>query len=195
MQAVLEAPKVAAPPQPFNIDLGSGGNKRAGFTGIDSLPLPGVDILADLKKRWPFEDASVDEAHSSHFLEHLTNLDGKWERVHFFNELHRVLKVGGKATIVIPHWCSNRYYGDPTHKEPFSEMGFYYLLKSWRDANAPHTDAANVPGMYACDFDATVGPSLRPDVLLRSQEYQQYAMQNYKEACMDLVATLVRRAP
>jgi SAM-dependent methyltransferase len=180
---------------PLRLDIGCGKNKKAGFTGVDSLALDGVDVVADLRQPWPFDDNSVEEANCSHFLEHLTNFDGKWERVHFFNELHRVLKPGAACALVIPHWASNRYYGDPTHKEPFSEMGFYYLSKEWRATQAPHTDAAITgnPALYSCDFDATWGYSLHPTLLVRNLEYQQHAMTFWKEACQDLVATLKKK--
>lgn len=140
----------------------------------------------------PFElpDSSVDEAHCSHFLEHLTNLNDKWERVHFFNELHRVLKPGAKCQIILPHWASNRYYGDPTHKEPFSEMGFYYLSKEWRAVNAPHADSQHSPNGYACDFQATWGYSLHQAIQARNPEYQMHALTWFKEAAQDIIATI-----
>ena len=125
----------------INLDLGSGPNKKDGFIGVDKYKMKGVDVVCDLgKEKWPWKDNSVDEVNCTHFLEHLTNFNGKWERTHFFNELYRVMKKGAKATLVFPHWCSNRYYGDPTHCEPFSEFGFYYLSKDWRATQAPHSD-------------------------------------------------------
>lgn len=199
-----EAPALVVPAVLLRIDLGCGPNKRqplpgeVPWVGVDSIAFPGVDVVADLTRRWPWPDSSVAEAHASHFLEHLTNFEDRWERVHFFNELYRVLVPGGKATLIFPHWCSNRYYGDPTHREPFSEMGFYYLKREWRlgdpaknlPGQAPHADAAHNPNGYACDFDATWGYAMRPDLSARNQEYQQFAMSNYKEACLDLHATL-----
>lgn len=186
---------------PLKIDLGAGNNPKEGFVGVDSIKFDKTDIVADLTKKWPFEDNSVDEAHASHFIEHLTNLDGKLERVHFFNELYRVLKPGSKATLIFPHWASTRYYGDPSHKEPFSEFGFYYLSKEWRlgnaekglGANAPHTDASFVKGMYNCDFEANWGYNLHPEVMPRNQEYQIFAMTFYKEACQDIIAVLTKK--
>jgi Methyltransferase domain len=183
------APTLAIVP-PLKINLGSGKSKMDGFLGVDSIKFENVDIVADLRKRWPWADDSVDEANCSHFLEHLDSL----ERVHFFNELYRVLKVGAKCTLVTPHWASCRAYGDPTHKwPPVSEFAFYYLLKAWRDGNAPHTDAQHVPGMFNCDFDAAWGFGMRNDLLQRNQEYQQYALANYKEAAQDTVCTLTKR--
>lgn len=166
------------------LDLGCGKNPREDFTGVDVRDF-GQEIVCDLRGDWKWEDDSVDEVHCSHFVEHLT----AQERIHFVNELYRVLKPGGKATIITPHWASNRAYGDLTHQwPPVSEMWFYYLSKEWREANAPHND------QYTCDFDATWGYSTHPEINLRNQEYQQHALTFWKEAAQDTVATLIKRA-
>ena len=95
-------------------------------------------------------------------------------------------------TSIIPHWSSSRYYGDPTHKEPFSEFGFYYLDKNWRAQNAPHADKQHNPNGYDCHFSVTWGYSMHASLQVRNQEYQQYAMQWLREACQDTIATLVK---
>lgn len=180
--------------QPLRIDLGAGKSPKAGFIGADRIDFGNGNQVVDLAKgNWPWADSSVDEAHSSHFLEHLTNFNGKWERVKFFNELYRVLKPGASCLLVFPHWASNRYYGDPTHKEPFSEMGFYYLDKQWRAANAPHTDIEFNPDGYSCDLNCTWGYSLNPALTVRPPDYQQLATQFWKDAIQDIHATVVAR--
>ncbi len=169
---------------PLRIDLGCGKNKRDGFTGVDCRKFPGVDLVADLRKRWPWKDSTVDEAFSSHFVEHLTAS----ERVHFANELFRVLKPGAKAQVVAPHWANARAYGDLTHQwPPVSEWWGLYLNKAWRDQNAPHNDG------YTCDFDFGVGYGLRPDLMPRSPEVQQAAVEHEVNAATDLVFTLTKR--
>lgn len=166
------------------LDLGCGRNPREGFLGVDVRDF-GQDIVCDLRDTWKWEDGSVDEVHCSHFVEHLTAP----ERIHFVNELCRVLIPGGTATIIVPHWSSARAYGDLTHQwPPVSEFWFYYLLASWRETNAPHNDA------YTCDFDATWGYAMHGEVAKRNQEFQGFAMQFYKEACQDLIATLTKRS-
>jgi SAM-dependent methyltransferase len=189
-------------PAPLRIDFGCGMNKRAGFVGVDKFAMPGVDHVFDIGAgNWPFADSSVEEAHASHFLEHLTNREGKWERVKFFNELYRVLIPGGKATLIFPHWASTRYYGDPTHCEPFSEFGFYYLSREWRlgnpekglGPNAPHDDISINPDGYSCDFEAVWGNGMHPALAVRNSDHQQFAMMWYKEAIQDLHATLTKR--
>ena len=194
MAKVKKIEETAAPAlkTPIKLDIECGSNKKPGFVGVDQYAMPGVDHVFRIGgEKWPFEDNSVEEAHSSHFLEHLTNLNGKWERVRFFNELHRVMMPGAKCTLIFPHWASNRFYGDPTHCEPFSEMGFYYLSREWRKTQAPHSDVEWNPNGYSCDFEATWGYSLNQALMTRNQEYQQFALQNYKEAAQDMIATIV----
>ena len=174
---------------PTKLDIGCGKNKRPGFTGVDQFAMEGVDVVMDVRQAWPFEDSSIEEVHCSHFLEHLSAT----ERVVFFNELHRVLKPGAKATVITPHWASNRAYGDPTHQwPPVSEMGYYYLRQEWRDTQAPHADKKWNKDGYSCDFSATWGYSFAPELAARNQEYVQFALTNYKDACQDLHATLVK---
>lgn len=176
--------------EPLKIDIGCGKNKKPGFIGFDSLKMDGVDIVGDVRERWPWDDSSVDEAHCSHVLEHLTNLGDKYERVHFFNELYRVLKPGAGCSLIFPHWASQRYYGDPTHKEVFSEFGFYYLSKEWRKANAPHCDSEFVPWGYSCDLECTWGYSEHASLAGRSPEYKSNAMQYWLESRQDIYATV-----
>lgn len=177
----------------LKLDLGCGGKKKEGFHGVDQYSMEGVDTVLDIGASvWPWEDASVDEANCSHFVEHLN----AQQRVHFYNELGRVLKPGAKATIVVPHWCSNRAYGDPTHQwPPVSEMSFYYLSQAWRDSQAPHTDKKwNAQG-FSCNLEATWGYSFGPEIGVRNHEFIQFALQNYKEAAQDMVATLTKPIP
>ncbi len=196
----------------MKIDFGCGPNKIApDWRGVDSRPFPGVDTVMNIAERvplsslasttdekldllvriqegftvpfkpWPWADSSVDEAHASHFVEHLK----QDERVHFCNELWRVLKPGGKARIICPDFSSGRAYGDMTHQwPPACGMWLYYLSAEWRKNNAPHNDG------YVCDFVAIGNYNLRPDLMSRNAEYQMYAVNNYKEACHDLIADL-----
>ena len=79
----------------LKLDIGCGKNKAPGFHGVDSLDFEGVDTVLDVRQTpWPWEDNSVDEVHSSHFVEHLTNP----ERVKFWNELYRVMKKGDRKS-------------------------------------------------------------------------------------------------
>jgi SAM-dependent methyltransferase len=195
MSDIIERPKSIT-----RLDIGCGPNKREGFVGVDQYDMPNVDVVLNVVekgengtfKRWPWEDNSVDEIHTSHFIEHLTAL----ERIHFVNEAYRVLKPGGSVTIITPHWASNRAYGDLTHQwPPVAEMWYYYLKQEWRDTNAPHNDIKWNPLGYSCDFDATWGYSYSPDLAVRHPDHVQFALANYKEAAQDLHATLTKPKP
>jgi hypothetical protein len=175
--------KTAEAPQVLKLDLGCGKNKKPGFTGVDSIKFDGVDTVFDLTRQWPWPDESVDEVHSSHFVEHLTGE----QRIHFFNELYRCLRKDAKATIITPHWRSGRAYGDMTHQwPPVVEMFWYYLDKNWRAANAPH-----VP--LNCDFACTWGYSLAHPWPLKNQEAQGFALQHYSEVAQDMICTAAKR--
>lgn len=190
----------------LKLDLGCGKSVADGFDGVDSLDFGQKYTLdlAELKRGvpewmvlmpptpervkmfqpWPWEDSSVDAARASHVFEHLTSL----QRVHFVNELHRVMKQGAKCELITPHWASGRAYGDPTHVWPaVSEFAFYYLAAEWRKANVPALDE-----ILTCDFTTTWGYLLNPVLNGRNHDYQQNAVSWWKEAAQDTIATLVK---
>ena len=167
------------------LDLGCGKNKREGFIGVDRIAFEGVDQVWNLTDRWPVDDGSVDEIHCSHVLEHFTIQQRCW----IMDEMYRVLKTGAQATIIVPHWSSERAYGDPTHvMPPVVGWFFYYCKRECREEHAPHT-----MGMLHCDFDATWGASVHPALVSRNAEYQGFALTWYKEAAQDMHATLTKR--
>jgi hypothetical protein len=105
-----------------------------------------------------------------------------------------VLKPGAKASIITPHWCSNRAFGDFTHADkPVSEMWFYYLSKEWRTVNAPDNDIEWNPDGYVCNFECTWGYSIHPTIQPRNQEFQTFALTFFKEAAQELHAQLIAK--
>lgn len=167
------------------LDLGCGTRKKEGFLGADSHPFEGVDVCVNLgTDPWPWDHNSVEEAHCSHLVEHLK----PGERIHFVNELHRVLVPGGKASIITPHFASIRAYGDLTHEwPPVVSFWYLYLNTEWRKVNAPHNTG------YTCDFDHTYGFGLHPTILTRNQEYQNYAVIHLLEGAQDLHVSLTKK--
>lgn len=138
----------------MKIDIGCGREPKEGFIGVDIEKFPEVQIVLDAgKQRWPWKDNSVEEVWCSHVVEHLTAK----ERIHFVNELYRVLKPGAFATIVTPYWSSSRAYGDLTHQwPPVVEDWYKYLDKQWRSYYTPHSHG------YTCDFYTEVKYALNP---------------------------------
>jgi hypothetical protein len=185
------AKKAVAERPIIKIDLGCGPHKQDGFIGIDRIAFPGVDKVCNLGcDRWPFADGEVSEGYTSHAVEHLTAI----ERIHFVNELYRVLIPEGKCTLIVPNWASSRAYGDLTHQwPPVSGWWFFYLKKSWRDTEAPHNDSQHWKQGYTCNFEATWGYGMNPTLIHRNTEFQQFALNNYIEAAWDIHATLTKR--
>lgn len=116
----------------LDLGCGSGGMlialsyRGAKATGIEVDPslyslakarlknIPNTEVLITDGKLIPFPDNSFDIITSIHVLEHVKDLN------EYFNELYRVLKVGGVALIE----CPNRFY--PI--EPHTELKFITLF-------------------------------------------------------------------
>jgi len=109
---------------PIILELGCGKRKKKNRIGIDKLNLSEVDIVADLEQGLPFfPDDSVDEIHSRSFLEHIHNFEL------LMKEIIRVLKVGGKCLVFVPHFSNPYFYSDYTHSKFFGLYTFYYFVK------------------------------------------------------------------
>lgn len=106
------------------VDLGCGTNKKEGFFGIDISAYEGVDLVQDLRfTKLPFHDNQLEHVYASHFVEHLT-FD---EVIFFFNEVYRVMQVGGTFEIVVPHAMSYAADTDLSHKTRWTEDTFGYF--------------------------------------------------------------------
>lgn len=174
------------------IDLGCGKNKREGYFGVDQFAMPGVDLMLDLgKDPWPFSDDQIEDVHCSHFFEHL-DVPG---RIHFMNELYRVMKVDGKAVVTCPYGFSGRAYGDLSHCwPPVVEMSFFYFDRTWRMQNAPHLDIDYNPKGLSCHFNSGYGYSMHPLLHTRNREFQELVINFCKEAAQDISATMTKLA-
>lgn len=150
----------------------------------NELKLTHDDAAARGAGLWPEPDDSVDAVEIKDVLQFLEST----ERVHFVNELHRVMKKGARAQFAVPHWCTSRVYGDLACKmPPVTEAWLFHLNEKWRKENAPWGV------QYTCDFDTTFGYGMHPLIVSRNEEYQRHALTFFKEAAQDLVATLVKR--
>jgi predicted SAM-dependent methyltransferase len=81
----------------LKLDLGCGPIKRPGFVGLDLSP--GADIQWDIRWGLPFDDNSVVEIRSDHFLEHFELPMA----VEILRECRRVLVSGGILDFTVPH--------------------------------------------------------------------------------------------
>lgn len=102
------------------VNLGCGQFYKEGYVNVDFDPKAKVDIKHNLDLfPYPFEDNSVDELTADHVLEHLTNPFATME------EIHRILKPGGKLIIRVPH--SSRGFTHADHKRGFDiTFPFYF---------------------------------------------------------------------
>lgn len=105
------------------VELGCGPARRhANAVAVDALDFDGVDVVGDVfAVLASIPDASVDEVHSYHFLEHVEPLSG------IVRELARVLKPGGLLHTVVPHFSNPYFYSDYTHRQAFGLYSFSYL--------------------------------------------------------------------
>lgn len=105
------------------LDIGCGRNKLPGSVGIDFLDLPGVDLVADLNDRLPFEDASFDVVYANQVFEHVSNLVG------LVAECYRVLRPKGILVVHVPYFRSSWAAIDPTHIRNFTVSSMNYFVQ------------------------------------------------------------------
>ena len=142
----------------MRLNLGCSDRRIDGFTGVDIAPGPEVDQIVDLEGPWPWPDSSVLEVRAHDVAEHIGDCDhaapysvcekcrvnrtaiGKGQfldgipsrhplgRIHFMNELHRVLAPNGLALIEVPSAAHGvGFITDPTHKTPWCLSLFKYF--------------------------------------------------------------------
>lgn len=113
----------------IRLNLGCGRAPLAGWVNVDSAPLEGVDVVADLEAgSLPFVDDSVTEIAGSHVLEHIRNALG------LMQELHRVAKPGASAIFRVPYGSSDDADTDPTHVRRYfwGSWGYFSQPYYWR---------------------------------------------------------------
>jgi predicted SAM-dependent methyltransferase len=132
----------------MRINLGSGNDPKEGYTNLDHLDLPNVDVVHNLLHfPYPFEDNSAEKIHCADVIEHLPNFtkDDKPMITAFIEECHRILKPGGELYIQTPGYNAEFLYQDPTHVRGFHIKTF--------DLFDPETDFGKTTGFYSeCKF-------------------------------------------
>ena len=110
------------------LHLGCGHIIKDGWVNHDMVPLPGVDVVHDLRQfPWPFENKEFEEVYADNVLEHLA------DTVRTMEEIHRITQPGAKIFIGVPFWNSFEAWGDPTHERLFSEEIFeFFDPLTWR---------------------------------------------------------------
>jgi len=91
-----------------------GASKNVNVINIDKDPFNNPDVVRDVEKGLPFDDNSITEIYSEHFLEHLNP-----DNVNFFMfECWRVLKNGGLFKAIVP--IGESWNSSPFHKTHFN---------------------------------------------------------------------------
>jgi len=140
------------------LNLGSSDHHIDGWISVDlhrpdNAPL--AFQIADLASKWPWETSSIDEVLAQDVIEHIA------DRIHFMNELHRVLKPNSRATIVTPNASRGAgYFQDPSHRSPWCLNSFQYF----QAGSFAHNRLAKSYGITAAFKIVHLSESLVPDV-------------------------------
>ena len=105
------------------LELGCGDRKQISSSiGIDLLDYAAVDIVGDVYDVLrEFPSASVSAVYSSHFFEHIPDLELILE------ELARVMLPSGTLEIIVPHFSNPYFYSDYTHRIFYGLYSFSYF--------------------------------------------------------------------
>jgi glycosyltransferase involved in cell wall biosynthesis/predicted SAM-dependent methyltransferase len=91
--------------------------------GEDGKNAVKVDVIADLRERWPWEDGSVAAFRASDFLEHLP------DKAHTMSEIWRCLRPGGWLLSCTPSTDGRGAFQDPTHQSYWNQNAFWYFTR------------------------------------------------------------------
>ena len=105
------------------LNLGCGPKPLEGYINIDLVKEFNPDIVRNIERGLPFDDNSVDEIFTSHFLEHIDP-----DLIHFvMYEIWRVCKHGAEVSIIVP--IGNGWSNSPEHKCPFNAHSDVFFTK------------------------------------------------------------------
>lgn len=182
--------KKAKSSEPVRLDLACGQNPKEGFLGVD-LWNEKASVVTDLQVfPWPWENDSVDEIHSSHYIEHIPmdyvshGGQKKDSLFAFFDECWRILKHDSVLTIVCPCARNNRGFQDPTHRRFIVAETFLYFNEDWRKLNRLdhyHTNS---------NFGLSVGHTMDASTSLLHPEAQARRFNESWNVIHDWVVTL-----
>jgi SAM-dependent methyltransferase len=118
--------RLSALTDPAQFDLRATGSGRLLDVGCGSKKHRGAvtdaDIVHDLDVfPYPIEDDEFDEILMQDVLEHVA------EPIRVAEELHRVLRPGGRLQLRTPHFSSALAYSDPTHRHYYATTAIRYL--------------------------------------------------------------------
>lgn len=196
---------LAASTASVKLDLGCGLNPKEGFEGVDIRGGKAKHACDLFKFPWPFASDSIDEIHSSHFLEHIPAREvetrdfanasgcdtksgetflGQDMLFAFMDECYRIMKKDAWMTVIVPSGRSSRAFWDPTHRRFFMQETFLYFSAEWRKINSLEHYRV------ACNFGVEIANTIPQEEGLRSEEAQRTRFQHYWNTTYDWVAKL-----
>jgi len=120
----------------MRLDFGCGKKKKEGFIGVDFGKTSDAEIICNCEHYpLPFNDNTIDEVYSSHFLEHIADPNA------FLIDLMRIMKPGAEALIHVPNhqysqsWVSSHKWQPamPYLRQMIEARGFQVISieKDW----------------------------------------------------------------
>jgi SAM-dependent methyltransferase len=107
------------------LELGSGAAPQhrddAKVIHLDIVEGPDIDLLCNLNHGIPLPSNTIDAILAIDVIEHLDDV------LFIMNEMHRVLKPDGLATIQVPQAGTYNHYTDITHRRGFTKDSFDYF--------------------------------------------------------------------
>lgn len=133
--------------------------------------------------KWNHKAGTVDEI----VCEHIFHLVPGPTRGKFMDEVHRILKTGGKILISVPYYSHMRAVQDFMHAwPPVCEASFLYFNKQWREAN-------KIEYPMTCDFDFSYGYSAESETAAKNDETRAFWIKHYTNSVTDLQAVLTKK--
>ena len=150
----------------MKLNVGCGGKRLDGYTGVDAVERPGADIVARADAI-PLADGCVEEVMAIHLVEHVY----LWEVPDLLREWHRLLSPGGRLVLELPDLlkcCQNivegftyagkhpdqsglwGIFGDPRDKDPYMGHRWAYTFRSLRPlvADAGFVEIVERPTLF-----------------------------------------------
>lgn len=84
----------------MKLQIGSGEKRLPGYTNVDIIEAPNVDIVCDASDLSNIESSTVDSIYASHVLEHIYPFDVATT----LKEWRRILVVGGELRLAVPNF-------------------------------------------------------------------------------------------
>lgn len=181
----------------IRVELGCGKKKASGYIGVDRFPLPGVDIVADLNERFPFDNEYVDVILAQHSLEHLDDLN------HVMSEIYRVCKDGAIVFILSPYSNQSGNRANHYHKLIFNEHTFRFFSN---EADNPYVGADDlyIPHLITYGLGRTDNSDMNMEFhqvgmeffyykqyRFLTEEQKRHARQAFQNVCDQIFYTLV----